>query len=161
MLLLLAGAIVGFGSYAIQPGLADAYSHETRWKSPLLGEGRVSSRFGLRESAGVASVHRGMDFAAGHGTPVHAVAAGGVELADAEADSGYGIQVVIDHGNGLQTRYANLQVSYVRPGQTVTEGARIALVGTSGRSTGPHLHFEVLRDGEPVDPQAYLKASTN
>ena len=71
-------------------------------------------------------------------------------------DYGYGNIVTINHGNGLKTRYAHLSKSLVKKGQFVKRGEEIALVGTTGRTTGPHLHYEVLLDGVPVNPQRYI-----
>lgn len=98
--------------------------------------------------------HAGLDFAADAGTPI--VAAGGGRVSFAGYRSDYGWTVEIDHGNGLATRYAHASRLLVRPQAVVAPGDRIALVGSTGRSTGPHLHFEVLHRGETVDPRRYL-----
>jgi murein DD-endopeptidase MepM/ murein hydrolase activator NlpD len=71
---------------------------------------------------------------------------------------GYGIMVEIDHGNGLTTRYAHMSEVLVEEGQDIAKGAVLGRIGSSGRSTGPHLHYEVRVDGEPVDPERYLRA---
>jgi murein DD-endopeptidase MepM/ murein hydrolase activator NlpD len=98
--------------------------------------------------------HAGLDFAAVPGEPILAAAGGLVDVAGFRPDFGW--MVEIDHGNGLRTRYAHASRLLVRRGEVVTPGERIALVGSSGRSTGPHLHFEVLRHGVPVNPRLYL-----
>jgi len=98
--------------------------------------------------------HGGLDFSADQGTPVLS-AAGGVVMA-AGFQTAYGWMVEIEHGNGLRTRYAHASRLLVKRGAVVAPGERIALVGSTGRSTGPHLHFEVLRGGERIDPRAYL-----
>lgn len=100
--------------------------------------------------------HAGLDFAAAHGTPILSAGGGVVRAAGFRPD--YGWTVEIDHGNGLRTRYAHASRLMVRRGAVVAPGERIALVGSTGRSTGPHLHFEVLRDGRQVDPRRYLAA---
>jgi murein DD-endopeptidase MepM/ murein hydrolase activator NlpD len=74
---------------------------------------------------------------------------------------GYGIMVEIDHGNGLVTRYAHMSKALVEEGQDVVQGAVLGKMGSSGRSTGPHLHYEVRVDGEPVDPEHYLRAGAD
>jgi murein DD-endopeptidase MepM/ murein hydrolase activator NlpD len=119
-------------------------------------DGEVSSGFGLRPDPleGDERFHSGVDIAAPVGSPIKAVAAGTVVFSG-RAD-GYGNLVAIDHGNGLVTRYAHIQANLVSPGQRVVAGQEIALVGTSGRSTGPHLHFEVRKEGKPVNPQSFL-----
>ncbi len=116
----------------------------------------VSSPFGYRVHpvTGATKLHAGMDFAAPAGTPIRAAAAGTV--ASAGWMGGYGYAVVIEHGNGLSTLYAHQSALWVRPGQTVAPGAPIGAVGSTGLSTGPHLHFEVRVGGQPVDPSAYL-----
>jgi murein DD-endopeptidase MepM/ murein hydrolase activator NlpD len=101
------------------------------------------------------SPHTGIDIAAPAGTPVVATASGAVALV-AYDDGGYGLYVVIDHAGRYSTLYAHLQRVAVRPGQRVGRGQVIGHVGTSGRSTGPHLHFEVLRSGTFVNPLSVL-----
>lgn len=113
-------------------------------------QGTVSSRFGLRNG----SQHQGVDIAAAHGSQVRAVAAGTVAYADWAGS--YGLLVTIDHGNGIETRYAHNSKLDVKLGDKVSAGQVIARVGSTGRSTGPHVHFEVRVDGEPVDPIRWL-----
>lgn len=98
--------------------------------------------------------HEGIDLGAPTGTPVYATGTGLV--ADQKPQSGYGIQIVIDHGFGYRTRYAHLSKSLVRPGQLVKRGELIGEVGSTGRSTGPHLHYEVIYRGRPVNPINYI-----
>jgi murein DD-endopeptidase MepM/ murein hydrolase activator NlpD len=121
-----------------------------------IASGELSSPFGNRFDPlnGRRAFHAGLDFAAPHGTPIVAAAGGSVAYAGFRAD--YGWTVEIDHGNGLATRYAHASRLLVAAGAVVMPGERIALVGSSGRSTGPHLHFEVLRDGAQVNPKRYL-----
>jgi murein DD-endopeptidase MepM/ murein hydrolase activator NlpD len=119
-------------------------------------DGPVGSGFGVRQDplTGRAALHTGLDFPADIGTPIVA-AAGGVVIA-AERDAAYGLAVQVDHGNGLVTRYAHTSKSLVKAGDLVRRGQPIAEVGNSGRSTGPHLHFEVLLDGAPQNPARFL-----
>lgn len=126
--------------------------------SPLfpVSLGEISSAFGLRPDPLERDerFHAGVDIAAPVGSPVKAVAAGSVIFSGwAE---GYGNLVTIDHGDGMTTRYAHTGTNLVAAGQPVAAGQEIALVGTSGRSTGPHLHFEVRKKGEPINPQSFL-----
>lgn len=118
--------------------------------------GWISSRFGRRNSpfTGVPEMHEGIDIAGREGTPVLAVAAGVVRTAEMRRDYGYMIE--IDHGNGYSTRYAHNKINMVREGDLVQQGSVIAKLGNTGRSTGNHLHFEVLKHGQPIDPQTYL-----
>jgi murein DD-endopeptidase MepM/ murein hydrolase activator NlpD len=118
--------------------------------------GYISSGFGSRVDpfTGSEEPHEGLDLAAAPGTPVLAAATGIVSYAD--HGGSYGMLVEITHGGGYVTRYAHNASILVQPGETVRQGDTIALLGSTGRSTGPHLHFEVLRDGEPVDPLQYL-----
>ena len=114
--------------------------------------GRVTSAFGPRRDPihGEHRHHDGIDVAAPEGTPVVAAKAGVVTRAE---DAGaYGLVLVIDHGEGLETRYAHLKDFAVRPGQRVEAGAKVGTVGMSGRTTGPHLHFEVRNSGQALDP---------
>jgi murein DD-endopeptidase MepM/ murein hydrolase activator NlpD len=119
-------------------------------------DGDVGSGFGFRSDplTGRAALHTGLDFPADIGTAIHA-AAGGVVVAS-DWHPAYGQVVEIDHGNGLLTRYAHCSKVLVAAGALVRRGQRIAEVGNSGRSTGPHLHFEVLLDGVPQDPARFL-----
>jgi murein DD-endopeptidase MepM/ murein hydrolase activator NlpD len=98
--------------------------------------------------------HAGLDFAARAGTPIFSAAGGVVAFAGFKHDFGWVVE--IDHGNGLTTRYAHASELLVRPGEVVVPGDRIAMVGATGRASGPHLHFEVLRAGDHVDPRRYL-----
>jgi murein DD-endopeptidase MepM/ murein hydrolase activator NlpD len=98
--------------------------------------------------------HPGVDLGADYGDVVHAAAAGTV--ASADWDGGYGKKIDIDHGNGYHTWYAHLSKIEVQPGQYVHKGQEIGLVGSTGFSTGPHLHYQVMLNGAPVDPTPYL-----
>jgi lysostaphin len=119
-------------------------------------EGFVGSGFGQRVDpfSGQMAMHAGLDFAAPAGTPILA-AAGGV-VSTAEFNPAYGRMVVIDHGNGLQTLYAHASKLDVRAGEIVRKGQQIAQVGSTGRSTGAHLHFEVHVNGVPQNPSRFL-----
>jgi murein DD-endopeptidase MepM/ murein hydrolase activator NlpD len=108
------------------------------------------SRFGPREDG----FHSGLDMAAPSGTPVVAARAGSVIAAG--WDNGYGLCIRIDHGDGMVTRYAHASKLYVSVGDWVEQGAVIMAMGATGRATGPHLHFEVILNGKPVDPSDYL-----
>jgi murein DD-endopeptidase MepM/ murein hydrolase activator NlpD len=99
-------------------------------------------------------MHTGMDFNAAIGTPIYATGDGVVDRADAEA-AGYGSHVVINHGFGYQTLYGHMSKMLVKPGQVVKRGEIIGLVGNSGISSGPHVHYEVIRNGEKVNPVNY------
>jgi murein DD-endopeptidase MepM/ murein hydrolase activator NlpD len=100
-----------------------------------------------------------MDFQAEPGTPILA-AAGGVVVTQ-QVHPAYGNMVEIDHGNDLITRYAHASKVFVKQGDVIKRGQKIAAVGTTGRSTGPHLHFEVLVQGVPQDPHKFLSAGSN
>lgn len=122
---------------------------------PVL-EGYISSYFGGRTDPfdGHEAVHKGVDIAGPSGSEVLSVATGVVTRAG-EA-SGYGFLVEINHGSGYATRYGHNQEVLVKVGDTVTRGQPIALMGSTGRSTGPHVHFEVLRNGQQVDPLSFI-----
>lgn len=117
----------------------------------------LSSAFGVREDPleEGEETHTGIDIAVNEGTAVFAAADGVVETA-ALSDSGYGNEIVLTHADGLQTRYAHCSALLCSEGDAVKQGDLIALVGNTGNSTGPHLHFEVLENGEAVDPAGYL-----
>jgi murein DD-endopeptidase MepM/ murein hydrolase activator NlpD len=118
--------------------------------------GFISSGFGERQDpfSGHEAFHRGIDFAGAAGSQVVAVATGVVTWAGQR--SGYGSLVEVNHGNGYITRYAHNQRTLVTVGQTVTRGEAIALMGSTGRSTGPHVHFEVLKNGRQINPASFL-----
>jgi murein DD-endopeptidase MepM/ murein hydrolase activator NlpD len=119
--------------------------------------GPVTSSFGERQDPfnGEGAFHAGIDISSSFGTPVRATADGTVEMADRA--SGYGREIVIDHGYGVKTVYGHLSGFAVTEGQEVTRGQVIGYVGTSGRSTGPHLHYEVRIRNTPVNPHKYLR----
>lgn len=119
-------------------------------------DGEVTSEFGPRTHpvTGAHGHHDGIDIAAPTGTPIAAAAGGTVSYAGVMG--GYGNVVIIDHPNGLQTLYAHQSRISVTVGQKVSAGQAIGAVGSTGMSTGPHLHFEVKRDGEAIDPRPFL-----
>lgn len=124
-------------------------------RTPIPGVG-VSSGFGRRIDPFTQRLarHAGVDYTAPHGTTIHASAGGRVRRAGPYG--AYGRTVEIDHGDGLVTRYGHVYRVLVRVGDIVLPGQAIATVGSTGRSTGPHLHFEILRDGKQVHPDLYL-----
>lgn len=140
----------------LPPGLEldqDAAVADAVAASGLAGPaGRVSSAFGWRPDPmdGSVKFHAGTDIAMPVGHDVQAAQAGRVESVGDEA--GYGLTVVLRHAGGLATRYAHLSEAVVKVGDSVTQGQVIAKSGSSGKSTGPHLHFEVIKDGQVVDP---------
>jgi murein DD-endopeptidase MepM/ murein hydrolase activator NlpD len=120
-------------------------------------QGMISDRFGGRDevsSAGESSYHTGIDISCPRGSPVLAAADARVWMTGRRSD--YGNMVILDHGQGITTWYAHLTAIYVNPGQMVKKGMKIATVGTTGRSTGPHLHYEVRRGSAPINPMFYL-----
>jgi len=119
-------------------------------------EGHISSYFGERQDPfnGHQAFHKGIDFASPQGAEVVAVAAGVVTFAGEKA--GYGNLVEVSHGNGLITRYGHNQSVAVGIGRTVARGDTLAYVGSTGRSTGPHVHFEVLKGGRQIDPLTFI-----
>lgn len=127
-------------------------------RKPVAGEVDMSSPFGVRLDPflGRPAIHTGIDLRGETGEPVHATAAGRVSIAGREG--GYGNMIEINHGNGLATRYGHLSEIDVKVGQTVHIGDIIGRIGSTGRSTGPHLHYETRINGEAVDPQKFLRA---
>jgi murein DD-endopeptidase MepM/ murein hydrolase activator NlpD len=149
--------------YRIQVARADVDRLTRTFKTvpvrkPIMGEIDLSSGFGVRTDPflGRPAMHTGLDFRSSIGDPVRATAAGTVDVAG--PSGGYGNMVEIDHGNGFSTRYGHLSAIEVKVGQKVQIGQIIGRVGSTGRSTGPHLHYETRIDGEPVDPQKFLRA---
>jgi murein DD-endopeptidase MepM/ murein hydrolase activator NlpD len=141
-----------------------AYASATAAARPLtnlpLDQMSSTSAFGKRSDPieGETRQHNGIDLGAKEGTPVRAAGSGIVKFAG-EAGT-YGNLVVVDHGGGLETRYAHLKRIDVLPGQVLAAGAKVGGVGQTGRATGPHLHFEVRRDGQPSDPSSEFSASS-
>jgi murein DD-endopeptidase MepM/ murein hydrolase activator NlpD len=123
---------------------------------------RIASGFGYRIDPvyKVEKFHAGLDFTAPLGTPIYATANGIIKEANSNL-SGYGNHVVIDHGYGYQTLYGHMYKIKVRPGQVVMRGEVIGWVGSSGKSTGPHCHYEVHKNGIPVDPVYYFYNDLN
>ena len=119
-------------------------------------EGWVSSYFGFRPDpfTGRRAHHDGVDIAGKKGAPIEVVGSGVVTFSGAR--SGYGNLVEVNHGNGYVTRYGHNQINLVKEGDKVNKGQAVALMGSTGRSTGPHVHFEVLRNGKVVNPIKYL-----
>jgi murein DD-endopeptidase MepM/ murein hydrolase activator NlpD len=128
------------------------------YRKPVIGEVEFTSGFGVRSDPflGRPAMHTGLDFRASMGDPVRATANG--KVASAGWAGGYGRMVEIDHGNGLSTRYGHLSEIHVKVGDPIKIGQVIGAVGSTGRSTGPHLHYETRIDGEAVDPQKFLRA---
>ena len=143
--------LVGTKNVYVASAPQNASSSGFKW--PLGVTGVITSEYGASRHNG-AKTHGGVDFGVPEGTSVIAVKSGIVS--EVGYDSSYGYYVVIDHGNGLKTRYAHNRTNCVTKGQKVSASQLIALSGNSGRSTGPHLHFEVILNGNRVNPGYYL-----
>lgn len=130
--------------------VTEAEEMPTAWQAPVAG--RITSQFGRRVDplSGEHRAHHGIDIAAPRGTPIGAASAGTVIFAGRRG--GYGNTVIIEQTDGKQTLYAHAEQLLVNVGEQVAAGQTIATVGSTGRSTGPHLHFEVRENGQPVDP---------
>jgi murein DD-endopeptidase MepM/ murein hydrolase activator NlpD len=128
------------------------------YRKPVVGEVEFTSGFGVRSDPflGRPAMHTGLDFRAAMGDPVRATANG--KVVSSGWAGGYGRMVEIDHGNGLSTRYGHLSQINVKVGDLIKIGQVIGEVGSTGRSTGPHLHYETRIDGDAVDPQKFLRA---
>jgi murein DD-endopeptidase MepM/ murein hydrolase activator NlpD len=128
------------------------------YRKPVVGEVEFTSGFGVRSDPflGRPAMHTGLDFRAASGDPVRATANG--KVVSSGWSGGYGRMVEVDHGNGLSTRYGHLSEINVRVGDQIRIGQVIGAVGSTGRSTGPHLHYETRIDGDAVDPQKFLRA---
>ena len=135
---------------------ASVVSGNGMFTHPCPGYTYISSEFGWRAQPipGASTNHKGMDFAAGTGTPIYAAASGTVTSASYSGNAGN--LIVINHGNGLQTYYMHCNSMYVSAGQTVSKGQNIGAVGSTGNSSGPHLHFQVMLNGTPTNPRNYL-----
>lgn len=132
-------------SSSVKPSQSGQFMH------PLNGAGSISSQYGSRWG----SYHRGIDIAAPAGTPVYASASGTVVYSGYN-NGGYGKMIIIDHGNGYKTYYAHNSSLYVQVGQKVSKGQNIAGVGSTGNSTGNHVHFEIRKNDNPINPYNYI-----
>ena len=141
----------------LMPTMSFADSSYTPAIWPVLGH--ITDSFGARLDpfSGEGAFHRGVDVASDYGAPVHATADGIITIADNHA--GYGRLVVIDHGFGITTWYAHLSSFSAIPGARVKRGEVIGYTGISGRSTGPHVHYEVRMNNAPVNPWRYMRAT--
>ncbi len=143
--------------------VADALSEaasQLPFAQPQVGA-RTTSSFGVRFDpfTGRPAFHSGLDFVSGFGTPVMTTAPGVVSFAGVR--SGYGKTIEVDHGRGFKTRYAHLSAISVSPGQRVAVGQRVGALGSTGRSTGPHLHYEIWLNGRAVNPYRFIRAGEN
>jgi murein DD-endopeptidase MepM/ murein hydrolase activator NlpD len=150
---------VSSGGMRLIPSMSFAASSYTPAIWPVLGH--VTDAFGARLDpfSGEGAFHTGVDVATDYGAPVHATADGIVSLADNHA--GYGRLVVVDHGFGITTWYAHLSAFSVIAGARVKRGEVIGYTGISGRSTGPHVHYEVRMNNAPVNPWRYMRSTTS
>ncbi|MGH9617453.1 MAG: M23 family metallopeptidase, partial [Acidobacteriaceae bacterium] len=156
-------ALSGVATRALASGLGRT-STLTDWvnlaNAPTLWPvaGRITSSFGERTDpldSDEGEFHTGIDIAAPSGTAIHAT--GDAVVASARWGTGYGREVILDHGHGITTLYAHMAAIAVVPGETVTRGQVIGYVGLSGRSTGPHVHYEVRIHDTPVNPHRYMR----
>ena len=146
-----------------QLGVLEDILLSSQMKEEVFPEGRpikrgwISSYYGMRTNpfTGKLQFHKGMDFAGKSGSNVLAVAGGVITWSGKRY--GYGNMVEINHGNGFVTRYGHNKENLVQVGDTVNKGQQIALMGSTGRSTGPHVHFEVLKHGRQIDPQRFVQ----
>ncbi|MDC5472436.1 M23 family metallopeptidase [Acinetobacter baumannii] len=145
-----------YGTTTAKNSFKTSSSNPYSWlvSHPLPDTVRVSSNFGGRTMGGRAEHHGGLDMAAPSGTPIYATGPGIVTKSG--WGTGYGQYVEINHGNGYLTRYAHASRLMVRVGDQVSAGDHIANVGCTGRCTGPHLHYEVVKDGQRKNPSTYL-----
>jgi murein DD-endopeptidase MepM/ murein hydrolase activator NlpD len=127
-------------------------------RKPVEGDIDMSSPFGMRMDPFMRgpAIHTGLDLRGDTGEPAHVTASGTVSIASWQG--GYGNMVEVDHHNGLRTRYGHLSKILVKVGQRVTAGQTVGLIGSTGRSTGPHLHYETRVNDTAVDPQKFLRA---
>jgi Zn-dependent protease with chaperone function len=148
----------GGGIAAVQAAATSAAPTTVAFAGPIIA-GRISSHYGTLRPGISQGTHNGVDLTASRGTPVHAPAAGVVQVATAsyEPNPRYGTVVVVDHGAGWQTVYAHLDAFDVQAGERVAAGQQIGSVGSTGVATGPHVHVEVLRNGQRVDPASVIE----
>ncbi len=153
-------AVIRLVSSLKEAGRASTVLQSIPLARPLAGDQAVTSNFGARSDPFLHTVamHTGMDFKSPYGSSVYSASAG--RVIGAGHQGGYGNMVEIDHGYGITTRYAHLSSISVDVGDSVAKGETVGLVGSTGRSTGPHLHYETRIDGEATDPMRFLQAAT-
>lgn len=149
--------------HALQPRIASVFKlrgliEQLPLARPMSGDNDFTSNYGYRVDPFTRSpaMHTGVDFRAEHGSAIRATAPG--KVVTAEYSGGYGNMVEVEHSNGITTRYAHMSAILASVGQTVTTGTVLGRVGSTGRSTGPHLHYETRINDEPMDPTRFLKA---
>ncbi|PZO61375.1 MAG: hypothetical protein DCF15_00080 [Phormidesmis priestleyi] len=145
---------------AVKPALEDALAAEAAYPAgqPVVGSAEVSSEFGIRSNPFGGSgfeVHKGLDFVGEQGDIIAAAGDGVVTLAG--QNGGYGIAVTLDHGNGYETLYGHMSKLRVQAGDRVKSGQIIGYIGSTGRSSGPHLHFSLYKGDIAIDPRTVLK----
>jgi murein DD-endopeptidase MepM/ murein hydrolase activator NlpD len=145
---------------AVKPALEAALAEEAAYPDaqPVLGEAKVSSEFGIRSNpfgGNAYEVHEGMDFVGAQGDIIAATGDGVVVLAG--NNGGYGTSVTIDHGHGYKTLYAHMSQKRVNAGDRVKSGQIIGYIGSTGRSSGPHLHYSLYKNDKPINPRTLLK----
>jgi murein DD-endopeptidase MepM/ murein hydrolase activator NlpD len=150
-----------FGAYVSDdfPSEPDKDSGTTGWEMIIPAEGKITSRFGKRVDPVTKrrnTFHRGIDIAAPEGTPVYAAESGVVSKAEF-FKNGYGKLVIIKHRDNIATYYGHLSLISVKRGARIGKGEFLGRVGSTGRSTGPHLHFEVRRGNQALDPESYIR----
>jgi murein DD-endopeptidase MepM/ murein hydrolase activator NlpD len=153
-------AVIRLVSSLKEAGRASTVLQSIPLARPLAGDQAITSNFGARSDPFLHTVamHTGMDFKSPYGSPVYSASAG--RVIGAGQQGGYGNMVELDHGYGITTRYAHLSSISVDVGDSVAKGETIGLVGSTGRSTGPHLHYETRIDGEATDPMRFLQAAS-
>lgn len=157
-------SLESFLDMRVRPALEETLTEEAKREAafpsgtPIADKNAVSSEFGLRPNPfGGRSyeMHEGIDFKGPIGEPIYAAANGWVKKA--QGGNGYGLHVIIDHGYGYETLYAHMSELHVEAGAFVKRGDLIGALGNTGRSSGPHLHYGIYRQGQPVNPRYYLK----
>lgn len=146
----------GYDSFGNIDADSDITASSAGFIWPLAVKGTITSRFGKRKAptAGASTYHKGVDIAAPQGTAIYAAKSGTVTIATYSSSAGN--YIMINHGNGLYTAYMHASKLYVKVGDKVSQGQKIAAVGSTGYSTGPHLHFSLIVNGKYVDPLGYL-----
>ena len=145
---------------AVKPALEETLAEESAQPSgqPVVGKMEVSSEFGVRSNPFGGSsreVHEGLDFVGEQGDIIAATGDG--KVTQAGANGGYGISVMIDHGHGYETLYAHMSKAHVKVGDRVKRGQIIGYIGSTGRSSGPHLHYGLYKNDKAIDPRTFLK----